>query len=367
MSALRDIGEIILGNLVRVWPLLVISIPFAVIIRVSGLADRLKGAFGRRPVLSILIGTAAGAFSPLCSCSVIPVIASMLLAGIPLPAVMAFWIASPTMDPEVFFMGAAFLGWDLAIARLVTTLLVSLGGGFLTLWVLRRGWIGSDFIRIRATSSTVSVSSWATLHRLGRTLRRATAVVEVPTSTSVCGCSTSEGDSESRPCSCSSAEAQEQVPTSCGCGTDSESPAAPSKVRIIIRETLRVTLWIAQLMLLAFALEALILRFVPQDAIVGWIGTGNPFAPILAALIGIPIYTGNLMAIPLMGGLLEQGMAPGGVLAFLIAGPVTTIPAMAAVWGVVKQRVFWLYITIGLVGAIGFGYLYAIVNAIRAG
>ena len=60
-------------------------------------------------------------------------------------------------------------------------------------------------------------------------------------------------------------------------------------------------------------------------------------------------------------------MSAGGALAFLIAGPVTTIPAMAAVWGVVKQRVFWLYIAIGLVGAIGFGYLYSAVVAIRGG
>ncbi len=340
MNTLRDIGEIILHNLSRVWPLLVISIPFAVLIRASGLADRLKGAFGKRPVISILIATAAGAFSPLCSCTVIPVIAAMLLAGIPLPAVMAFWIASPTMDPEIFFMGAAFLGWDLAIARLVTTLLVSMGGGFVTLWAVRREWIGSDFIRVGAESSTDSIGVWAIFRRLARRFRHVEST-----------------ESEA-----------EAIPADAGCGcSEPEPPPKSSKLRVLLIETLRVTLWIAQLMLLAFTLEALILKFVPQAAIIGWIGTGNPLAPLLAALIGIPVYTGNLMAIPLMGGLLEQGMAPGGVLAFLIAGPVTTIPAMAAVWGVVKQRVFWLYIAIGLIGAIGFGYLYTVVDAIRGG
>ena len=352
MNTLREIGEIILHNLNRVWPLLVISIPFAVLIRASGLADRLKGAFGKRPALSVLIATAAGAFSPLCSCTVIPVIASMLLAGIPLPAVMAFWIASPTMDPEIFFMGAAFLGWDLAIARLVTTLLVSMSGGFVTLWAVRRGWIGSDFIRVGAESSTDSIGVWAIFRRLARRFRHVEpSAPDAEPALASTGCGCSKPDLEPKPCGCSSA---------------TESPK-PSKVRAVLIETLRVTLWIAQLMLLAFTLEALILKFVPQEAIVGWIGTGNPLAPLLAALIGIPVYTGNLMAIPLMGGLLEQGMAPGGVLAFLIAGPVTTIPAMAAVWGVVKQRVFWLYIAIGLVGAIGFGYLYTIVEAIRGG
>jgi len=347
MSLLREMGEIILRNLAKVWPLLLISIPFAVLLRVSGLADRLKGAFGWRPVLSILIATAAGAFSPLCSCTVIPVIASMLIGGIPLPAVMSFWIASPTMDPEIFFLGAAFLGWDLAVARLAATLIVSLAGGFITLWVVRRGWIGTDFIRVGAAQADQSVGVAAMVRRWVKRFRHSGAEEPVSVATGAaagglaCGCAAS---AEFEPVS---------------------SPPPSSRVRTILKETCRVTLWIAQLMVLAFSLEAVILTFVPQDAIIGWIGTRNPLAPLLAALIGIPIYTGNLMAIPLMGGLLEQGMSPGAALAFLIAGPVTTIPAMAAVWGVVKQRVFWLYVAIGLVGAVTLGYMYAVADAMR--
>jgi uncharacterized protein len=48
-------------------------------------------------------------------------------------------------------------------------------------------------------------------------------------------------------------------------------------------------------------------------------------------------------------------MQPGAAIAFLIAGPVTTIPAMAAVWGVVRPRVFALYVGVGLVGAVLLG------------
>jgi len=54
----------------------------------------------------------------------------------------------------------------------------------------------------------------------------------------------------------------------------------------------------------------------------------------------------------LMSGLLTQGMNPGAALAFLIAGPTTTLPAMAAVWGLTTRRVFFLYISFVLVGAI---------------
>ena len=116
---------------------------------------------------------------------------------------------------------------------------------------------------------------------------------------------------------------------------------------------------VAKFMLLAFFLEALIKFYVPQEWIVSLIGTRNLFAPGLATLIGIPVYTGNLMAMSLVGGLLQQGMDPGAALSFLIAGPITTLPAMAAVWGIVNRRVFLLYLGIGLIGALLLGYVYS--------
>ena len=94
------------------------------------------------------------------------------------------------------------------------------------------------------------------------------------------------------------------------------------------------------------------------------LGPGNPWAIPTAALIGVPVYTSNLAALAMVGGLLTQGMNPAAALAFLIAGPTTTIPAMAAVWGLVTRRVFVLYIAFALAGAMALGYLYALVVAL---
>jgi hypothetical protein len=110
-------------------------------------------------------------------------------------------------------------------------------------------------------------------------------------------------------------------------------------------------------LLVAFVLEALITMYVPQEAITAILGQESRFAVPLAALVGIPLYLGNLSALPIVKGLLAQGMTPGAAIAFLLAGPVTTVPAMAAVWGVVRKRVFVLYVGISLVGAILLGYV----------
>jgi len=86
-------------------------------------------------------------------------------------------------------------------------------------------------------------------------------------------------------------------------------------------------------------------------------GNENSFAIFTAGLLGIPVYTSNLSALPMVSGLLKQGMSPAAALAFLIAGPTTTLPAMAAVWTLVKSRIFILYVSFALVGGILLGYL----------
>lgn len=110
-------------------------------------------------------------------------------------------------------------------------------------------------------------------------------------------------------------------------------------------------------LVLAFVLEAVMLRYVPQAAIAGVLGEGSRFAVVLAAVVGIPLYLNNVSALPIVSGLLAQGMQPGAALAFLIAGPVTTVPAMSAVWGVVRAPIFGLYVGISLIGAIVLGTL----------
>ncbi len=125
----------------------------------------------------------------------------------------------------------------------------------------------------------------------------------------------------------------------------------PEVGRDVARESWRLGRWL----LLAFVMEALILAYVPQEAIAGTLGGGNPLAVPMAALIGAPLYLTEVAALPIVSGLLQSGMSPGAAIAFLIAGPATTVPAMAAVWTLVRPRVFVLYVGIVVVGAVALG------------
>jgi uncharacterized membrane protein YraQ (UPF0718 family) len=58
---------------------------------------------------------------------------------------------------------------------------------------------------------------------------------------------------------------------------------------------------------------------------------------------------------------MAQGMSPGAAMAFMTAGAVSCIPAMAAVWALVRREVFAAYVAFGIGGAILSGLVFGAV------
>jgi len=423
------IAQFIAEAFLHIWPYVVITIPLAVAIQMSGASKYIKRAFEARPLTAIVLATVLGAFSPFCSCGVIPVIASLLISGVPLAPVMSFWIASPSMDPEIFFLSVGMIGWKLAIWRLAATLFLSLGAGFITHMLMENGWLGRQILRTRRVKRVQSTTEllkkgWQALKnsvapvapgkhphsaavsqskgqlqyapviaplkpestttrkaggldfsvisgkRQGReapqSLRgepgaksRRGVIWKIQSAAACSSCSTEiipiEGpqpasvhilNPPTREDSCSGGA------QNCGCN----SAIDPFWQRLF-KETLSATAMVVKFMALAFFLEALIILYLPQEWITAALGRNNPMAIATAAVLGVPTYTSSLTALPMISGLLTQGMNPAAALAFLVAGPTTTLPAMAAVWPLVARRVFFLYISFALAGAIIIGYL----------
>lgn len=344
----------------KLWPYLLITIPIAVAVNLSGASRYINRAFQARPLVAIFLATAVGAFSPFCSCSVIPVVASLLIGGVPLAPVMAFWIASPSMDPETFFLSVAMLDWPLAVWRLAATLALSLAAGFATHLLTTRGWLGSSILRADADGSAevrgtaeLLADSWRWLRERFAPGPAAQEALTAPAtialeSVGVAPAATAGGGGGG-----------------CGGGEGAScSIQPPSFRRRLLEETWSATVMVVKFMTLAFFLEALITLYVPEAWIARLLGRNNPLAIVAAALLGVPVYTSNLTALPMIGGLLGQGMAPAAALAFLVAGPTTTLPAMAAVWGLVQRRVFALYVVLALVGAVAAGYVFQVAGAL---
>ena len=134
----------------------------------------------------------------------------------------------------------------------------------------------------------------------------------------------------------------------------------PENRKRLQEEILKSSGLILKFMTLAFFLEAIITYYIPNTWIEPLLGGNSFIAIIVASFIGVPLYTSSIAALGIISGLMAKGMIDSAALAFLIAGPVTTIPAMSAVYGIVKPRVFLLYLSYAFAGSLLFGFLHYI-------
>jgi uncharacterized membrane protein YraQ (UPF0718 family) len=88
--------------------------------------------------VSIIIAALIGLASPLPTYAAVPIGLSLMSTGLPFSAVMAFILASPLMNPTIFFLTATQISMSMAIARTVAAFLLAVSGGLLTAKVFTR-------------------------------------------------------------------------------------------------------------------------------------------------------------------------------------------------------------------------------------
>jgi uncharacterized membrane protein YraQ (UPF0718 family) len=291
------------GALANTAPYIAFAVLAVAYLKASGAESIVAKAFEGRQVRMIVLAAMMGGLSPFCSCEVIPFIAGLLALGTPLAPVMAFWLASPLMDPPAFIITAGALGWDFAVAKTMVAVGMGLMGGFVMLSMTRAG-LFADSLRERSSG----------------------------------GC--------------------------CGCGSPFKGKPnwtfwREVKRRDVFRkEALANGHFLLKWLTLAYVLESMMIAYIPAESIAQVLG-GDGIVPIvLAALVGAPAYLNSYAAPPLVAGLMEQGMSAGAAMAFVIAGGVSSIPAMTAVFALVKREVFAAYIALGFTGAVLAGLAY---------
>jgi uncharacterized membrane protein YraQ (UPF0718 family) len=290
-------------------PFMALAIGLIAWLKATGAEGIVAKAFTGHESRMIVLAALVGGLMPFCSCEVIPFIAALLAAGTPLSAVMAFWLSSPLMDPPQFMITTGALGMEFAVGKMVAAVAIGLAGGF-----LMQGLIGSGV--------------FAEPLRAQKGCRKC------------CSVSGLTGQPEWR------------------FWDEAER-----------RETFRLTAWEQTLFLtkwlsLAYLLEGLLVHYVPAEVIGGLVGGPGVWPVVLGALVGAPAYLNGYAAPALVAGLMEQGMSAGAAMAFMVAGAVSCIPAMAAVWALVKREVFALYVAFGIGGAIVSGLVFGAVTGL---
>lgn len=292
-------------NLLDIAPFLGLAIGIAAFAKASDADSLIAKVFSGRLAVMIFAAALFGAVSPFCSCGVIPLIAALLAMGVPLSAVMAFWLASPVMDPSMFVLTTGTLGMTFAVSKTVAAIGIGMIGGY-TIWALEsKGWL-TDPLRAGVGNGG---------------------------------------------CGASAVRSPKQVTW--------KFWEEKSRRQTFGSEALANTMFLGKWMIIAFFLESIMLTYIPAEMVATVLGNGSDWAIPLAALVGVPAYLNGFAALPLVDGLINtMGVSPGAGMAFMVAGGMTCIPAAIAVFALVKKPVFALYVSFALFGGIfaGVGY-----------
>ncbi len=291
--------EAFLGTL----PYITVAVLLIAYLKASGAETVIARAFEGRETRMIVLAALFGGLAPFCSCEVIPFVAGLLAVGAPLSAVMAFWLASPLIDPPTLFITAGALGWEFAIGKALSAVGIGLLGGFILSAMMRQGAF-ADPVKPRKAG----------------------------------GCCGAPSPFKGRPVWRFWTEAPRR--------------------RAFREEGLANAVFLFKWLGLAYLIQGLLVTYVPADLIAQAVGGSGLLPIVTGALVGMPAYLNGYAAPPLLAGLMEQGMTAGAAMAFMVAGAISSIPAMAAVISLVRRPVFIAYLTFGLGGAILAGALF---------
>lgn len=311
MSTLNQILLTAWGYLSHFWYYLVAGIVVAGLLRTFVPKPKLERVFEHAGIIPILVATSIGAFTPFCACSTVAILIPLLAAGIPWAPVMSFFVSSPLMSPAAFVFTAGVLGMKIAIAKLVAAVLLGIGVGLITMYLTKHGYLNNQLRHKEKESSS-------------------------------CKCECDK--SATKP-------AKGGNPSFNSTGRWSDFGKSVSHQAIFI----------GKYFVLFILISAVIRVLVPDDWIMQIFGQSHAYSVPLAAILGVPLYTSGGSSIPLVKSLMEMGMSAGAALAFLIAGPGTCIPVLAALAAIAKQRIFYLYLGVVFLGAVILGYIFQLI------
>ena len=147
----------------------------------------------------------------------------------------------------------------------------------------------------------------------------------------------------------------------CACGQTGSTQTWKDRFEYAIEYTKDIFRQVWLYVMIGVGIGAFIHGYVPVEFITKYAGNGNPFAVIIAVIIGVPLYSNAAGTIPIVQALMEKGLALGTTLAFMMAVTSLSLPEFIILRKVLKPRLLLTFFGTVAFGIILIGYLFNII------
>ena len=250
---------------------------------------------GKREGVGNVLAAALGVVTPFCSCSAVPAFIGFVAAGVPVGVTMSFLIASPLVNEIAIALLLGLFGIGPTLLYVGAGLVIAIVGGLVLGRVHAERWIEPFVFETRLGGQVIDSTA--------------------------------------------------------GLSWDDRIQMGVEEVGVILRK-----IW--PYLLVGIGLGAAIHGWAPEDFFTRYAGEGNPFAVLIAVLIGIPLYSNAAGILPLVEALHDKGLPMGTLLAFMMAVVALSLPEMILLRRVLKPQLIAVFVAVVATGIIGVGYLF---------
>ena len=250
---------------------------------------------GKREGIGNVLAASLGVVTPFCSCSAVPAFIGFVASGIPLGVTMSFLIASPLVNEVAIALLLGLFGIGPTLLYVSAGLVIAILAGYVIGRLKLERWVEPFVFETKLRGKIIDSTA--------------------------------------------------------GLTWDDRIQMGIEEVGSILRR-----IW--PYLLVGIGLGALIHGWAPQDFFARYAGADNPFAVLIAVLIGIPLYSNAAGILPLIDALYAKGMPMGTLLAFMMATVALSLPEMILLRRVLKPKLIAVFVSVTAIGIIAVGYLF---------
>ena len=250
---------------------------------------------GRREGIGNVLAAGLGVVTPFCSCSAVPAFIGFVASGIPLGVTMSFLIASPLVNEIAIALLLGLFGIGPTLMYVGAGLVIAIVAGYVIGRLKLERWVEPFVFETRLRGQVIDSTA--------------------------------------------------------GLTWDDHIQMGIEEVASILRK-----IW--PYLLVGIGLGAAIHGWAPEDFFATYAGADNPFAVLIAVLVGVPLYSNAAGILPLIDALYSKGLPMGTLLAFMMATVALSLPEMILLRRVLKPRLIAVFISVTAIGIIAVGYLF---------
>ncbi len=348
MAAAKEFFDFLLTSFLLLGPMLLLGLFLAGLIHVLISRAAILKWLRRDSLQSVATAAAVGVPMPLCSCSVVPVVAEMRRKGASRSSCMSFLITAPETGADSILVTHAFFGFVAAVVRPVISFVTAVVTGVCSIFLIRDEKDGKaasgDSAGARGSGGTCDSDDdcchtplipgqndcYVAPAQIMASLRRALAKVAGP----------------------------KPIPRRAEAAAVAETAPRTPEFKTIAKHVLRygfveVADDILFALLVGVALGGLLYLAIPSDLM------AHEYARWLAypvmVLVSVPLYICASASTPIAAALVAKGFSPGAALIFLMTGPATNTGTIAVVVSQFGTRFASIYVGVVVAVTVVFG------------